>query len=124
VHEGLSCLACHQKHRQTTRASCSSWHRRLSNCGLDMEKMDSTLRSARCKHNILRHVRGLHTKGVPKSLERVRQTRGDSYDSYTHRPPAMVRSIGISINSIGSTRSGSRPSTTRSASFPAVILPF
>ena len=42
VHEGLSCLACHLKHGQQTRASCANCHPRLSNCGLDVEKMDTT----------------------------------------------------------------------------------
>ncbi len=45
------------------------------------------------------------------------------YDSYTQRPPTMVLSMGMSINDMGSTRRGSRPSTTRSASLPAVMLP-
>ena len=34
VHEGLSCLACHAKHGQQTRASCSTCHPKLSNCGI------------------------------------------------------------------------------------------
>ena len=73
VHEGLSCLACHQKHMQTTRASCSSCHPRLSNCGLDVEKMDTTFRSAQSKHNIhFVKCADCHTKGVPKRPERVR----------------------------------------------------
>ena len=45
VHEGLSCLACHLKHGQQTRASCANCHPRLSNCGLDVEKMDTTFLS-------------------------------------------------------------------------------
>jgi hypothetical protein len=67
VHEGLSCLACHQKHGQKTRASCADCHPRLSNCGLDVEKMDTTFRAANSKHNI-HWVKCLdcHTKGVPK----------------------------------------------------------
>ena len=52
VHEGLSCLACHQKHRQTTRASCTNCHPRLSNCGLDVETMDTTFKSPKSRHNI------------------------------------------------------------------------
>ena len=39
--------------------------------------------------------------------------------SYTHLPPAMVRSIGIVIKVEGSSLNGLRPNTTRSASFPA-----
>jgi hypothetical protein len=72
VHEGLSCFACHQKHAQTTRASCSTCHPRLSNCGLDVEKMDTTFLSATSKHNIhFVKCADCHTKGVPKRRERA-----------------------------------------------------
>jgi hypothetical protein len=67
VHEGLSCFACHEKHGQQTRASCANYHPRLSNCGLDVEWMDTTFKSTRSAHNI-HFVRCLdcHTKGVPR----------------------------------------------------------
>jgi hypothetical protein len=66
VHEGLSCLACHEKHGQTTRASCSTCHPQLSNCGLDVEKMDTTFRSTTSPHNIhFVKCTDCHTKGVP-----------------------------------------------------------
>jgi hypothetical protein len=67
VHEGISCLACHQKHGQRTRASCTECHPRLSNCGLDVEKMDTTFRNAESKHNI--HwvkCQDCHPKGVSR----------------------------------------------------------
>jgi hypothetical protein len=67
VHEGLSCLACHQKHGQATRQSCADCHPRLSNCGLDVEKMDTTFRDLKSKHNV--HTvkcEDCHPKGVPK----------------------------------------------------------
>jgi cytochrome c554/c'-like protein len=67
VHEGLSCLACHMKHGQKTRASCASCHPRLSNCGLDVEKMDTTFRSLASAHNVhFVKCADCHTKGVPK----------------------------------------------------------
>ncbi|MFN7998579.1 MAG: cytochrome c3 family protein [Bryobacteraceae bacterium] len=67
VHEGLSCLACHEKHGQQTRASCANCHPRLSNCGIDVEKMDTTFISTKSKHNIHFVKCGdCHTKGVPK----------------------------------------------------------
>ena len=71
VHEGLSCLACHEKHGQTTRASCANCHPQLSNCGLDVEKMDTTFKSAKSPHNI-HTVKCIdcHTKGVPKKKDR------------------------------------------------------
>jgi hypothetical protein len=67
VHEGLSCLACHQKHGQATRQSCADCHPRLSNCGLDVEKMDTTFRDPKSVHNV--HTvkcADCHPKGVPK----------------------------------------------------------
>jgi hypothetical protein len=67
VHEGLSCLACHEKHGQTTRASCAICHPQLSNCGLNVETMDTTFKSAKSPHNI--HTvkcADCHTKGIPK----------------------------------------------------------
>ncbi len=66
VHEGLSCLACHSAHNQTTRASCSGCHPRLSNCGLDVETMDTTFKDPKSPHNI--HTvkcAGCHPKGTP-----------------------------------------------------------
>lgn len=67
VHEGLSCFACHEKHGQTTRASCVTCHPQLSNCGLDVEKMDTTFKSLKSPHNV--HTvkcADCHTKGVPQ----------------------------------------------------------
>ena len=66
VHEGLSCLACHEKHGQKTRASCSNCHPQLSNCGLDVETMDTTFRSTKSPHNVhFVKCADCHTKGVP-----------------------------------------------------------
>src|SRR6266508_225761 len=44
--------------------------------------------------------------------------------SYDQRPPAIVRSIGVSTSVDGSALNGSRPSTTRSAHLPISIEPF
>ena len=66
VHEGLGCLACHFKHGQKTRASCADCHPGLSNCGLDVEKMDTTFFSSKSKHNVhFVKCADCHTKGVP-----------------------------------------------------------
>jgi hypothetical protein len=66
VHEGLSCLACHAKHGQSTRASCANCHPRLSNCGLDVETMDTTFKSESSPHDIHRVACvDCHPKGVP-----------------------------------------------------------
>ena len=67
VHEGLSCLACHAKHGQTTRASCDGCHPRLSNCGIDVAKMDTTFKSPESLHDIHRvGCVDCHPAGVPK----------------------------------------------------------
>ncbi len=67
VHEGLSCQACHAKHGLTTRASCSGCHPRLSNCGLDVEKMDTTFKSSESRHDIHRVAcLDCHPAGVPQ----------------------------------------------------------
>ena len=71
VHEGLSCFSCHEKHGQSTRASCATCHPQLSNCGLNVETMDTTFKSVKSAHNV--HTvkcADCHTKGVPKKRER------------------------------------------------------
>ena len=72
VHEGISCLACHAQHGQQTRASCANCHPKMSNCGLDVEKMDTTFQSAGSKHNIHWVKCGdCHTRGVPRKKEKT-----------------------------------------------------
>jgi hypothetical protein len=67
VHEGISCVACHGRHGMTTRASCAECHPRLSNCGLDVERMDTTFRSLDSTHNIHSvSCEDCHPRGVPK----------------------------------------------------------
>ncbi|HRR26211.1 MAG TPA: multiheme c-type cytochrome [Acidobacteriota bacterium] len=67
VHEGISCLACHANHTQDARASCATCHPKMSNCGLDVEKMDTTFRSSDSPNNI-HWVRceDCHRQGVPE----------------------------------------------------------
>ena len=76
VHEGISCLGCHQKHSQNTRQSCAGCHPRLSNCGLDVEKMDTTFANLKSPHNI-HTVKCIdcHPKGVPKKAITVSALR-------------------------------------------------
>jgi hypothetical protein len=67
VHEGLSCVSCHNGHNENARASCATCHPALSNCGRDVEKMDTTFADAKSKHNI--HwvkCADCHEQGVPK----------------------------------------------------------
>jgi hypothetical protein len=69
VHEGLSCMSCHAKHGLQTRASCSTCHPRLSNCGLDVEKMDTTFKDKNSKQNVhFVKCQDCHTKGIPKKI--------------------------------------------------------
>jgi hypothetical protein len=72
VHEGLSCFACHEKHGQTTRASCTTCHPQLSNCGINVETMDTTFKNTKSPHNV--HTvkcADCHTNGIPKKKLRV-----------------------------------------------------
>jgi hypothetical protein len=67
VHEGLSCFACHGTHGESTRASCATCHPRLSNCGVAIEKMDTSFKDKSSKHNIhFVKCMDCHSKGVPK----------------------------------------------------------
>jgi hypothetical protein len=68
VHEGLSCVACHNGHIESARASCANCHPALSNCGRDVEKMDTTFSDPKSKHNV--HwvkCADCHQHGIPKS---------------------------------------------------------
>jgi hypothetical protein len=68
VHEGISCLACHIGHNQNARASCKNCHPQMSHCGIDVEKMDTTFKSAASPHNI--HwvkCTDCHQHGIPKA---------------------------------------------------------
>jgi hypothetical protein len=78
VHEGLSCFACHQGHGQKTRASCATCHPQLSNCGVNVEMMDTTFKSAQSPHNI-HFVKCVdcHANGIPN--KRLRATVGKSH---------------------------------------------
>lgn len=67
VHEGISCFACHNGHSENAGASCKTCHPQMSNCGLDVEKMDTTFANAKSAHNV-HWVRcaDCHQHGVPK----------------------------------------------------------
>jgi len=68
VHEGISCIACHNGHNQNARASCKTCHPQMSNCGIDVEKMDTSFLNAKSPHNI--HwvkCEDCHQHGIPKA---------------------------------------------------------
>ena len=79
VHEGLSCLACHNGHNQNARASCKTCHGATSECGLDVETMDTTYANAQSPHNIHWVQCGdCHRHGVPRRTGHRGQGTGTS----------------------------------------------
>jgi nitrate/TMAO reductase-like tetraheme cytochrome c subunit len=66
VHEGIGCLACHDNHSNQSRQSCMNCHPAISNCQLDVTKMNTTFADGKSPHNI-HFVRCIdcHTKGIP-----------------------------------------------------------
>ena len=42
VHEGLSCMACHEPHSNNSKNSCKTCHPAISNCKLDVRKMNTS----------------------------------------------------------------------------------
>ncbi|MBP1635880.1 MAG: hypothetical protein H6Q10_2454 [Acidobacteria bacterium] len=67
VHEGIGCLGCHDPHGLDARQSCANCHPAMSNCGLDVETMDTTFKSPDSRHNIHFVACGdCHPKGVPR----------------------------------------------------------
>lgn len=72
VHEGLGCLACHAPHSMEVKRSCADCHPRLSNCGLDVEKMDTSYARPESRHNIHSVAcADCHVKGVPPRKTRT-----------------------------------------------------
>ena len=52
VHEGLSCLDCHDPHSNDAKNSCTKCHPAISNCKLDVRKMNTTYANSKSQHNI------------------------------------------------------------------------
>jgi hypothetical protein len=52
VHEGLSCLSCHQPHSNDASRSCRNCHPAFSNCKQDVEKMNTTFAHSDSKNDI------------------------------------------------------------------------
>lgn len=68
VHEGISCVACHNGHSENAATSCKTCHPQMSHCGIDVEKMDTTFAHAKSAHNV-HWVRcaDCHQHGIPKA---------------------------------------------------------
>lgn len=67
VHEGLSCMSCHNGHNESASASCATCHPAMSHCGIAVEKMDTTFANKASQHNI--HwvkCADCHQHGVPQ----------------------------------------------------------
>jgi hypothetical protein len=52
VHEGLSCTACHENHSNNSANSCNNCHPAISNCKLDVKKMNTTYYDPESKNDI------------------------------------------------------------------------
>ncbi len=52
VHEGLSCMACHDSHSNSAVSSCKTCHPAISNCKIDVEKMNTSYFDKTSKNNI------------------------------------------------------------------------
>jgi len=66
VHEGISCLACHDSHSNSAIASCKNCHPAISNCKLDVEKMNTSYKDQTSKNNIhFVSCTDCHIKGRP-----------------------------------------------------------
>ena len=71
VHEGISCLACHDSHSNSAISSCKICHPAISNCKLDVEKMNTTFFDKSSKNNIhFVSCTDCHTKGRPAKSTR------------------------------------------------------
>lgn len=52
VHEGLSCMACHKTHSNNAKNSCKTCHPAISNCKIDVTKMNTSYADAKSPNNI------------------------------------------------------------------------
>jgi hypothetical protein len=66
VHEGISCLACHDSHSNSAISSCKNCHPAISNCKLDVEKMNTSYKDRTSINNIhFVACTDCHKKGRP-----------------------------------------------------------
>ena len=52
VHEGLSCTACHESHSNDAKSSCAKCHPAISNCKIDVTKMNTSYFDSKSPNNI------------------------------------------------------------------------
>lgn len=67
VHEGLSCLACHDPHSNNPRNACVKCHPKFSHCGLNVELMNTSFLHPESPNNI-HSVKCIdcHKDGIPE----------------------------------------------------------
>ena len=71
VHEGLTCLACHDQHSNNARQSCIKCHPAISNCNLDVTTMNTSFADPESPNNI--HwvsCTDCHMEGIKKRIDR------------------------------------------------------
>jgi hypothetical protein len=67
IHEGISCIECHDNHSNNARQSCIKCHPAISNCGIDVTTMNTTFADRNSPHNIhFVACTDCHAKGIPK----------------------------------------------------------
>jgi hypothetical protein len=52
VHEGIGCTVCHENHSNNARKSCIKCHPAISNCKLDVTKMNTSFKDSMSLNNI------------------------------------------------------------------------
>lgn len=52
VHEGISCRSCHSSHSNDAKNLCGNCHPALSNCGIDVKKMNTTYKRKESPYDI------------------------------------------------------------------------
>ena len=71
VHEGLSCNDCHELHSNDARYNCSNCHPAVSNCNLNVTKMNTSYFDPKISNNI--HwvaCIDCHVKGIPAKKQK------------------------------------------------------
>lgn len=70
VHKGISCQACHEPHSNNQRNSCDKCHPAISNCRLDVKKMNTTYLSSSSQNDIhFVSCRNCHPEKINPSMQ-------------------------------------------------------
>ena len=88
VHEGLSCLACHENHGAEDSRIVCQLPSQLSNCGLDVETMDTTFKSIKSPHNI-HFVKCLRLPHEGRAQEETKDIGGSGLKDFMRTFPTV-----------------------------------